>query len=240
MSPAIRTFAFTLLLGPAVLRAQVPATPSGHWEGAIRSPRQPVNIAIDISRGTDGVYAATFTNAAGTVKGLPLYDVRIDARAVHLVLRANSGGGTFDGVLSDDGTTLSGNFVTQQQGASLPFSLTRNGEAHVEAAARSPAVAKEFEGTWNGVIATDDGAKHVIVTLANQPDGTVKGMVNSVDEGVLLPMSVVIQRGTSLTLKVASVNGVFEGTLNAAGTEIAGQWTLGTNVFQLTLKRSDS
>jgi hypothetical protein len=50
----------TLLVAAAVLsttsflRAQSPADPSGHWQGAIRMPNQAIAIEVDLDRNTTG------------------------------------------------------------------------------------------------------------------------------------------------------------------------------------------
>ena len=77
----------TLILAPTFVRAQAPADPSGHWEGSINVPDNPVAVVIDIARNSRGAWAGTFTNPRSEVKGLPLGGVAVDGRSVHLVLK---------------------------------------------------------------------------------------------------------------------------------------------------------
>ena len=68
---------------------------------------------------------------------------------------------TFKGTLAADGATISGDF--SQGGGSIPFKLTRKGDAVFAPPAKSTAITKELEGTWNGSLdgRRADPAAHV-------------------------------------------------------------------------------
>jgi hypothetical protein len=135
-----------LLSRASSLHAQTGVDPSAHWEGAIQAPNMEVKVEIDLSRNSAGKLAGTFSSQR--LKGFPLADVAVDGRSVRLLLKANSGGGTFEGMLSVDGKWLSGDFITAEGGFSVPFSLTRNGDARIAPPARSagPVMPTEYVG----------------------------------------------------------------------------------------------
>jgi hypothetical protein len=227
----------TLILLPSPLLRAQSVDPSGHWEGAIQAPDMLVNVEIDLAKDGKEQLTGTFTQPDDRVKGFPLSSVTVEGRSVRFVLRAGSGGGTFTGTLSADGKTMDGDFVTNEGGFTLPFTLNRTGEARIAAAPKSAPIGKEIEGVWTGALDLGAREMRVVVTMANQPDGTATGTIVSPDEsGVAMPIAMT-QEGTSLTIEVASVGGSFVGTLNAAGTEIAGTWKQGPSSLPLTLRR---
>jgi hypothetical protein len=230
-----RTLALaTLVVAPSLLRAQSVANPEGHWEGSINVPDAPVMVVIDLAKNAKGVLAGTFTNPKGDVKGLPLGGVAAEGKTVHLVLKVPDGSGAFDGVLSDDGKSITGRYNTDEGGYSIPFTLTRTGEAKIEAAPRNPAIGKELEGTWNGTVDVNGIQKHLVLTMSNQPDGTSSGtIVNNDGAGVEIPIGVA-QKGTSVTLELKVMSASYAGTVSADGTEIVGTWTQGALALQLT------
>jgi hypothetical protein len=223
-----------LFLSVPSLYAQ-PADPSGHWEGAIQAPGKDVKIEIDLAT-KDGKLAGTFGTPEQNESGFPLSNVAAQGTSVSFEIKATSGGGTFKGALSADGKTMSGDFITAH-GMSIGFSLTRTGEARVEALLPSPPVAKALEGKWTGTLDANGVPHQIGLKMANHPDGTATGSVIS-SEGVEINITRITNKGSSLTLEVRNVGGSYAGTLNADGTELAGTWTQGKFVAPLTFRRA--
>ena len=116
-----------LFLVPApLLYAQIAADPSGHWDGAIQAPGKEVKFEVDLAKNSKGELAGTFSNPAQNIKGYPLTNVAVEGRSIHFLLKVNSGGGPFDGVLSADGKSIAGDFTaaTAQGNFTVPFSLS--------------------------------------------------------------------------------------------------------------------
>ena len=231
-TPAI---AACLVLSPPYLQAQTAVEPSGHWEGTIKAPDRAVNIEIDLAKSATGGYRGTFTGT--DVKGLPVSDVVVDGTSVRFRLEVNNGG-AFKGTVATDGKSIAGDFTTGEGGITLPFSMTRTGEARIEDP-KSGAIGKQFEGTWNGTIEVNGTPMRVTVSLSNHPDGTCTGTVANLDQGGLeIPITTITQKASAVTLDVKIVNGVYAGTLNADGTELAGTWTQGPFEAPLTFRRA--
>ena len=193
---------------------------SGHWEGTISAPFGEVPIVIDLAKNANGQMAGTFSQPTQKVKGLPISTVTIAEKAVTLELS----GGTLEGVVLDDGKTISGEFAPRGRVETVPFSLTRKGDAQIEAPPKSALIGKEMEGVWKGALAIDGGEYQVVLKMSNQPDGTSAGVMISVNEGLELPVAIV-QKGANLNLDVKVTGGAYSGVLNAAGTELAGTYT---------------
>ena len=224
-----------LLLTPGLLtHAQSAADPSGHWEGTLKVPQMELKVEIDLARDSRGVVAGTFSQPAQGVKGLPLSSVAVEASAVRFVVKGGPEPATFDGALSEDGTSISG--TVTQSGFTIPMNLTRTGDARIVPAPKSAPIAKELEGTWNGALEINGVPMRLVVRMVNQPDGTAAGTVVSPDgSGVEIPIAMA-RKGSSLTIEVPSVGASFVGLLNAAGMELAGTWTQQGGSLPLTLK----
>jgi hypothetical protein len=228
----------SLLFAPASsLRAQAAADPSGHWEGTLKVPNMDIKVEVDLAKNNKGEMAGTFSQPEQGVKGLPLSTVAADGRSVKFVVKGGPEPATFDGMLSDDGKSITGRVT--QAGQAIPFALTRTGEARIAAVPKSAAIGKELEGTWNGALDVNGMQMRLIVKMANQPDGTSAGTVASPDgSGVEIPIAIT-HKASNVTLEVPSVGASFAGTLNAPGTEIVGTWTQQQMSMPLTLKRAD-
>jgi hypothetical protein len=225
-----------LVLAPtSLLRAQSAASPAGHWEGSINVQDNPVKVEIDLARNGKGELSGTVNNVTENVQGIPLSSVSIDGKTIRIVIKSGNAPGAFDGVLSDDGKTITGNYNTDEGGYSIPFSLSRTGEARLEApSSKSAPIGKELEGTWNGTLDVVGTQKRLVLTMSNQPDSTSMGKIASLDAGgVEIPVTIA-QRGSSVTVDVKMVNGSFVGTLNADATQLVGTWTQGALVLPLT------
>jgi hypothetical protein len=229
--------ALSLIALPLAAFAQTPAAPSpaGHWEGSADVAGTPLPLEIDIAKDAAGALTATFGQPAQGVRGLPLSDVKADGLKLTFVLKAGPATSTFAATLSEDGKTMTG--TIEQGGRSLPFTATRNGDAKMMAAPKSTPVAKEFEGTWTGVIEFNGQQMHLALKLANQADGAAKGSIQNTDiAGPELAVGIT-QKDKTLTFDVPAIGGAYTGTLNAEGTEIAGQWSQAGASLPLVFKK---
>ena len=218
-----------------VLRAENTANPYGHWEGAIATPSGEIQIEIDLAKSAAGKPVATFSNVKEKLNGLPLANVIIEGESVAFEIAAN-GGGKFECGLMDAGKQMACGFTPATINATLPLTLTRTGEARIETAPVSAAIAKELEGTWRGAIESG-GRLELILKLANQSDGTSTGSIISVNQGgIELPITI-SGEARKLSFAIKAVNGAWAGALNAEGTELAGTFTEQGAAMPLVFRR---
>ena len=224
-----------LLVVPApFLIAQTSVDPSGHWEGTIQVPNMDVKTEFDLAKNSKGELAGTFGQPAQGVKGLPLSTVSVEGRSVRIVVKGGPEAATFQGTLSADGKSISGDVT--QGGFTIPFTLTRTGEARIAQAPKSAPIGKELEGTWRGTLDVNGTPMRLVVTMANRADGTAAGTIVSQDgSGVEIPIAMT-QKASSVTIDVVQVGASFTGVLNAAGTELAGTWTQQSLSLPLTFR----
>lgn len=225
-----------LLLVPSPLIAQAPHDPSGHWVGVVLVPGLEVSIEVDLQR-EGGQLSGAFASPDQNLRGLPLGNFAVDGTSVGFQVRGSAPGErTFKGTLSDDGQSLSGDY--SQGGYTMPFVMTRKGDAQLEAPARSAAIGTEFEGRWNGAVEASGLQRRVVLTLENRPDGTSSGNFLSLDEGLEIPISAITQKAAQVVLEVKALGGTYTGTMNASGTELVGTWAQGPASVPLTLRRA--
>jgi len=236
MRALTHTFVFVaalLLLSPSSGRAQTPADPSGHWDGAIQTPAAALRIEVDLLKDSNGGIAGTISVPAQNTKGLRLLKVAVEGSSIHFNGRKDQ---TFSGSLSTDGRSMSGNFTFNT--FDLPFALTRTGDPRIQAPITSRPIGKELEGTWTGTAIDNGMPLRIVLTMSNQPDRSATGLIVNLDEGDLEIPVAITQTASSVTLDASAVAGSFSGTLNPEGTELVGTWTQGSVALSVTFRRA--
>jgi len=211
------------------------ADPSGHWEGSVQTPDEEFGVEIDLEKDTQGELTGTLSNAAQHLKGLPLANFVMDGAVVGFQVKGTPGERAFRGTLSADGKSISGEYT--QGGQTLPFTLTRTGNAVIAAPVRSAPITKEMEGTWNGTADVEGKQSRYLLTMLNQA-GAATGHIVTLDEGLEIPIGVITQNASSLMLEFTAVGASYSGTLNSEGTELAGTLIEGALRVPLTFRRS--
>ena len=215
--------------------AQTAVDPSGHWEGTIQVPEMPVKVEVDLARDSRGELSGTFTQTQ-RLNGLPLTNLAIDNRSVTFQIKGSPAGERlFKGDVSEDGLSMTGKFA--QTGYSMPFTLTRTGDAKIVEAPKSAQIGKALEGTWNGTLEVNGVQRQLVLTMANQPDGTSVGSFTNVDEGLEIPVTTITQDASKVTLDIKAVAGGYTGVLNGEGTELTGTLKQGSMTLPLTFRK---
>lgn len=223
-----------LFLSRDVVLSQPGPSPSGHWEGAIEIPGQALKIEIDLA-GKNDKWEGTISVPAQSLKAFPLAAIAIKGESVNFAMKGVPGDPAFAGTLSKDGKTLSGTF--SQGGGSVPFTLTRTGEAKIEPLPKSTPITKDLEGSWEGPLDIDGKILRLVLKLSNQPSGVGGGTLVSVDQGgAEIPIGAVVQTGTTVKVLIPTIVGTYEGELKDA--QLTGKWTQGPKTWPLVFKRS--
>jgi hypothetical protein len=216
----------------AAAAAQAPAA-SGHWTGAIETPGQPLQIEVDLKPGPPA-WTGAITIPAQNLKGFALTAVDVQDKAVTFVIPSAPGTPTFKGTVSADGTTIAGDF--SQGGATLPFKLTRTGDAAMPPPpAKSTAITKDLEGAWSGTLQAGGNSLRLTLKLAAGADGAT-GTITSVDQGnVEIAIATITQTGAHLDLQLPSIAGSYSGDLKDG--KLVGTWTQGPGSLPLEFVR---
>ncbi len=203
----------------------------GHWTGNIDIPDHSLGVQVDLDKTAKG-WIGSIAIPAQNASGLPLEAISVTNDKCIFRIKGAPGDPTFTGTLSAEGKTLSGDFT--QGGGSFPFKLTRSGDAKVEEIRSSPAVAKEFVGTWEGTLEAGQPLR-LVLKMANNESGASAVLVSVDQGGAEIPVAAIEQKDAKLTLKVNAVGGGYEGELNKDGSELNGTWTQAGNDLPLKL-----
>ena len=124
-------------------------------------------------------------------------------------------------------------------GHSLPIaSPTLAIPSFIAPQAASPKTAS-IAGDWNGVLDAQGTKLRLALHIKKNPDGTFTATVDSLDQNANgIPVSAVTLTGNNVKLELAAIAAGYEGKLNAAGTEMTGEWKQGGGALPLTFKRA--
>jgi hypothetical protein len=207
--------------------------PRGHWSGSVEVPNHTLAMEVDLDKRANG-WIGSISIPAQNVSGVPLEGITSANGKCTFHIKGAPGDPTFTGTLSADGKTMTGDF-TQGPG-NFPFKFSRSGDPKVEEAKSSPAVAKEFLGTWEGTL---EGPGLRLVLKMSNDGGEAKAVLISVDQGgTEIPVSAIDQKDSKLTLMVKMVGGQYQAEINKEGSELSGTWTQGGNGLPLKLKKA--
>ena len=231
MKTATSRVLFGALLIATALSAQ--DGPRGHWTGSIDVPGHVAAVEVDLDRTAKG-WVGSMAVPSQKASGIPLEAISFTNGEWTFRIKGLPEAPTFTGTLSADGLTLSGDFT--QGGESFPFKLSRAGDARVEEIKPSPAVAKEFLGTWEGTLVEAGRPKRTVLKLANDECGASAVLI-SPDEGAEIPVASIEQKDAELKLSVKALGGEYWGEINKDGTELSGSWTQSGNNLPLKFKK---
>jgi hypothetical protein len=207
------------------------ASISGHWKGSVQVQAMQLNFEVDIAKTAHGDLTGTISLPSQQIKGLPLLKVAIDGNVVSFYARDDQ---PFRGTIADG--TIAGDMTVE--GLVAPFTMTRSGDAAIEAPPRNTGIAKELAGTWNGALGTNGRQLRLIMVIAPQADGTMIAEMTDVDEGGLKSPLRLTQQGASLTIESVAIPAKIAGALNVDNTELVGTFTQGPASLPLTLHRA--
>lgn len=101
-----------------------------------------------------------------------------------------------------------------------------------------PDAARPLEGQWNGTLDANGTKLRLVVHINKDKDGKLSAAIDSLDQNANgIPVSSVDQTGDTVKLELSAIAASFEGKMNAAGSEISGDWKQGGASLPLVLKR---
>jgi hypothetical protein len=100
------------------------------------------------------------------------------------------------------------------------------------------AATNDASGNWKGTLEVGSIKLRLVFRISKAASGELTAKMDSPDQGARdIPVNAVSVKDNTLRLEVKAVNGVYEGTLDAAGMQATGQWTQGPQSLPLILDR---
>ncbi len=224
--------ACTALLFAALIFAQ--ESPEGHWEAALALDNRDIGVSLDLERNPKSGWIASMGIPSEGMTGLVVMDIGISGKSVNFTaveLRM----ARMELILGPDGI-MKGTIASPQ--GPVPIVFKRMDRARVELIPASPAVSKEFEGDWEGLLQTPNRPFRIVIHLKNQPDSTVAATIDTPDTKAMgLPLNDVKQTGQKIEFGIKVAHASFQGTLNQEGNEIVGQFGHEESRMPLTFRK---
>jgi hypothetical protein len=209
---------------------------AGHWEGALALPQRSLTLTVDLKPDAGGAWTGSFGIPDAKAVGLQTADLRVEGKSVRFNVPEAPGRPEFELTLGEDGE-LSGNMSAG--GQSAPLRLKRTGEANVVVIPPSPAVPREFEGSWEGRVEFGGRSLRVVLHLENQPGKTVKASFDSPDQNAAgIRVASVVVEGNTLGFQIPAAGASFQGALDKESGAIKGEFTQRGNTLPLELKKA--
>jgi len=100
------------------------------------------------------------------------------------------------------------------------------------------ATTNDVIGDWRGTLDAGSAKLRLVFHVKQRPGAGLAGTMDSIDQGARgIPVESVRFTNSTLRMEVKSVNGVYEGTLDASGKRATGNWSQGGGVLPLVLEK---
>jgi serine-type D-Ala-D-Ala carboxypeptidase/endopeptidase len=80
------------------------------------------------------------------------------------------------------------------------------------------------EGYWQGTLGSGPGKLRVLISISKSADGGFTGTLQSVDQGVTLPISNIKLDNSAVHFELKDIGGVYQGNLSKDGATLTGTW----------------
>jgi len=207
---------------------------AGEWAGTLQAGETQLHLVLHLSKDALGAWQAKLDSLDQAVFGMEVS--RITQSQGTLSFELDSVGGKYHGTLLPDHKTIRG--IWEQGGAALPLKFEKRAPG-TEARLAASAVSKA-EGTWQGAIETGNMRMRLQLHIAHDEKGQLIASVDSLDQGIVgIPASRITEKSGELKFEMPAFNAEYTGNLNAAKSEITGQWSQAENLEKLDFQRSE-
>jgi uncharacterized protein len=210
------------------------ATLDGDWAGTLQAGEAVLHLVLHIAKSPDGSVKATIDSLDQGVYGIEV--TSFTRKDSILSLGVSSVGASYEGKLSADHHDIEGIWTQGTNNLPLLFHHQASG-----AGAKKPADAvSAAEGIWQGALQANGMRLRLQLHVTHADQDQLVAALDSPDQGVSgLPATKVSQKDAAFHFEIPEVGGVYDGTLNAAKTAIAGSWTQNEIAQKLEFQRAD-
>jgi uncharacterized protein len=211
-----------------------PSGLEGHWAGSLEAGEAVLHLVLHISKRTDGSFAATIDSLDQAVYGIEVTSVTL--KSPNVQFSVPSVGASYEGKFSFDHRSMDG--IWRQGSVSLPLTFRRQATG---AGARRPSDAiAAAEGVWQGALEGNGMRLRLQLHVAHDDEKQLVAALDSPDQGLSgLPAIKVSQKESAFHFEIPVVDAVYDGTVDATKSAIAGILKQSGVERALNFKRSD-
>jgi len=230
--------ALLLVFAPSAgLAATSPDQFAGNWTGALEvGAGHKLGFILHLVN-ANGAWSGTAESPDQGGGAMPISKVSVEG--AKLSFEIPDVNGEYEGTLDKSGKTIMGTWW--QNGAALTLNFTRDDASSTKQPnePKPPTASGPFAGDWAGGLEARTKLRLVVHLI--HKNGVWSGSMDSIDQGANgIPFSTVVVDGDKLHIEVASIGGLYDGTLSADHQSIAGTWKQSGMSFPLDLKRGDA
>ena len=86
----------------------------------------------------------------------------------------------------------------------------------------------DLAGNWKGTLEVGQAKLRLLFKISRTPAGVLTAKLDSLDQGARdIPVETIVTKDNTVRMEVKSVQGVYEGSFDAAGKKITGTWQQG-------------
>jgi len=204
----------------------------GAWEGALHFHAGPLlrtqRVVLRIFK-AGGAYHAAVDEIDIGMKNLPATRFGVGRSSVNFESDSRF---SYQGKLNPEATEITGRWKWAGGRNSQPLGLTRTAtpdkvQEPLAEADYAPRPGSDLQGFWTGTLKIGKTALRLHLKIAESPDGTFRGELNSIDQPPIIPLPIttLAYRKPTVTFSLQGVGAMFNGDLNDAGSQIVGTWT---------------
>ena len=202
----------------------------GYWTGSVEArPGTAMRMGLKIGKLPDGSFQALMDNFDQGASDVPATSVSYTNGAAKLEWEGFRL--VFESTLNADGKELTGTWKQGPKGIPVKFNrLAKPATALPEGISFVPDKnsPEDIRGYWKGALDVQGNKLRLALKLGKLPDGSFAGTMASLDQGAReLPASSIGYTNPAVRMEWKGLNGVYNGTVNKAGTEIDGTWEQG-------------
>lgn len=226
-----------LFIAVPMIGAQTAPGLSGRWEGELKTPGEGIGMVLELVRGGNDRWQGIAVFPGQSDVKLRLLNLKVDGATVSFDMQAAPGYPSFEGKLSADGQSISGEFM--QSGHSIATELKRKGEPTIKpvAPAASSSALDPVKGDWEGSLNAGGQTLRLKFKFAPNSGSDIPGILDSVDQQTFLAVDAIVAEKGGFRFDLNLIQGSFTAKLSPDGATLDGIWDQAGASFPLTLKR---
>jgi RNA polymerase sigma factor (sigma-70 family) len=210
----------------------------GAWEGILGNGNVALHLTLKIAEPSPGTFQAQLADPDQGMMNLPANSLTYHAPNMHVQWDAFNA--AFDGEVNNQDDKLVGAWKQNGNKQPLTFRRAQAGTTPVaeEQKDYGTGAPDQIQGHWKGILSVKDITLHIVIHVAQMPDGSYSATMDSPDQGANgIPASAVKFTFPNVRIGWKGI-GYYVGKLNAG--KLSGSWNQGGAALPLRMERDKS